>query len=130
MRAEYRWQAVTEMIRLSPHTKQLLLANSARCMQANRHESCIKDSTMQCNMREARNQLSKLVQAALAGEDVVIANKGVPVVRLVKVCTQQFARANPVHGRACQKPRLIGIHPRPMPPSQRYSPAANCHEMT
>ncbi len=30
-------------------------------------------------MLEAKNQLSKLVQAALAGEDVVIANKGVPV---------------------------------------------------
>jgi prevent-host-death family protein len=40
---------------------------------------------MQCNMLEAKNQLSKLVQAALAGEDVVIANNGVPVVRLVKV---------------------------------------------
>ena len=47
---------------------------------------------MQCNMLEARNQLSKLVQAALAGEDVVIANKGVPVVRLVKVGHQDFAR--------------------------------------
>ena len=47
---------------------------------------------MQCNMLEARNQLSKLVQAALAGEDVVIANKGVPVVRLVKVGTQRIAR--------------------------------------
>ena len=40
---------------------------------------------MQCNMLEAKNQLSKLVQAALAGEDVIIANKGVPVVRLVKI---------------------------------------------
>ena len=47
---------------------------------------------MQCNMLEAKNQLSKLVQAALAGEDVVIANKGVPVVRLVKVGAQHFAR--------------------------------------
>ena len=47
---------------------------------------------MQCNMLEAKNQLSKLVQAALAGEDVVIANNGVPVVRLVKVGTQDFAR--------------------------------------
>ena len=42
---------------------------------------------MQCNMLEAKNQLSKLVQAALAGEDAVIANKGVPVVRLVKVAS-------------------------------------------
>lgn len=47
---------------------------------------------MQCNMLEARNQLSKLVQAALAGEDVVIANKGVPVVRLVKVGALDFSR--------------------------------------
>ena len=47
---------------------------------------------MQCNMLEAKNQLSKLVQAALAGEDVVIANKGVPVVRLVRVGHQESAR--------------------------------------
>jgi prevent-host-death family protein len=47
---------------------------------------------MQWNMLEAKNQLSKLVQAALAGEDVVIANKGVPVVRLVKIGTQGQAR--------------------------------------
>ncbi|SBT03952.1 Prevent-host-death family protein [Candidatus Accumulibacter aalborgensis] len=47
---------------------------------------------MQFNMLEAKNQLSKLVQAALAGEDVVIANKGVPVVRLVKVGAQDSAR--------------------------------------
>jgi prevent-host-death family protein len=43
-------------------------------------------------MLEAKNKLSKLVQAALAGEDVVIANKGVPVVRLVKVGSQDFVR--------------------------------------
>ena len=47
---------------------------------------------MQCNMLEAKNQLSKLVQAALAGEEVIIANKGVPVVRLVKVGARDFAR--------------------------------------
>ena len=47
---------------------------------------------MQCNILEAKNQLSQLVQAALAGEDVVIANKGVTVIRLVKVATQEFTR--------------------------------------
>ncbi|MEF8733927.1 MAG: prevent-host-death protein [Candidatus Accumulibacter phosphatis] len=47
---------------------------------------------MQVNMLEARNQLSKLVQAVLAGEDVVIANKGVPVVRLVKIGEPVLAR--------------------------------------
>ena len=47
---------------------------------------------MQCNMLEAKSQLSRLVQAALEGEDVVIANKGVPVVRLVRISAQDFAR--------------------------------------
>jgi prevent-host-death family protein len=47
---------------------------------------------MQCNMLEAKNQLSKLVKAALAGEEVVIANKGVPVVKLIKIGAQDFAR--------------------------------------
>jgi prevent-host-death family protein len=40
---------------------------------------------MQFNILEAKNQLSKLAQAALSGEDVVIAKNGVPVVRLVKI---------------------------------------------
>lgn len=40
---------------------------------------------MQVNMLDAKSQLSKLVKAALAGEDVIIANKGTPAVRLVPV---------------------------------------------
>ena len=47
---------------------------------------------MQVNMLEAKNQLSKLVKAALAGEDVVIANHGKPVVRLVKLADQPRTR--------------------------------------
>ena len=39
---------------------------------------------MQVNMLEAKTHLSKLVEAALRGEEVVIANRGKPVVRLVK----------------------------------------------
>lgn len=38
---------------------------------------------MQVNMLEAKNQLSKLVQAALDGEDVVIAKNGQPVARIL-----------------------------------------------
>ncbi len=34
------------------------------------------------NMHEAKSQLSKLVEEALAGQDVVIARNGVPLVRL------------------------------------------------
>jgi prevent-host-death family protein len=40
---------------------------------------------MQVNMLEAKNQLSRLVKAAQAGEEVIIANHGVPAVRLVAV---------------------------------------------
>lgn len=38
---------------------------------------------MQVNILEAKNQLSKLIKAAEAGEEIIIANRGVPKVRLV-----------------------------------------------
>lgn len=47
---------------------------------------------MQCNMLEAQSQFSKLVQAALKGEDVIIIDKGVPIARLVRIGAQEFAR--------------------------------------
>lgn len=40
---------------------------------------------MQVNILEARNQLSRLLRRAQAGEDVVIANRGEPVARLVPI---------------------------------------------
>jgi len=40
---------------------------------------------MKVNMLEAKSQLSKLVKAALEGEEVVIACNGAPMVRLVPV---------------------------------------------
>ena len=40
---------------------------------------------MQVNVHAAKTQLSKLIEAALAGEDVVIARDSTPVVRLVPV---------------------------------------------
>jgi prevent-host-death family protein len=43
---------------------------------------------MQVNMLEAKTHLSKLVEAVLRGEEVVIANRGKPVVKLVKAGTQ------------------------------------------
>lgn len=38
----------------------------------------------QVNVLEARNNLSRLIDAAAAGEDVVIAKRGKPVVRIIK----------------------------------------------
>lgn len=38
---------------------------------------------MQVNILEAKNRLSELIKSAQAGEEVVIANRGQPVARLV-----------------------------------------------
>jgi len=38
---------------------------------------------MQINIRDAQRRLSRLIKAAQAGEEVVIANRGRPMVRLV-----------------------------------------------
>lgn len=34
---------------------------------------------------EARNNLSRLIEAALAGEDVILTRRGEPVVRIVRI---------------------------------------------
>jgi len=47
---------------------------------------------MQYNMREARKQLSKLVQSVLAGGDVIIARNGIPAARLLMVNTPDAMR--------------------------------------
>jgi len=40
---------------------------------------------MQVNILEAKNRLSQLIKSAQAGEEVVIANRGEPVARLVPI---------------------------------------------
>ena len=49
---------------------------------------------MQVNILEAKNRLSQLVKAALGGEDVVIANRGEPVARLVPAGPAPQAKTN------------------------------------
>ena len=39
---------------------------------------------VQLNMLDAKNQLSRLVKAAMAGEEVIIASHGIAQVRLVR----------------------------------------------
>ncbi|MEO8531532.1 MAG: type II toxin-antitoxin system prevent-host-death family antitoxin [Deltaproteobacteria bacterium] len=45
---------------------------------------------MQYNVHAAKTQLSKLIEAALAGEDVIIAKGSKPVVRLVAIPQSGF----------------------------------------
>ena len=47
---------------------------------------------MKVNMLEAKNQLSRLVKEALAGEEVLIAGNGEPMVKLVPVARQGHLR--------------------------------------
>jgi prevent-host-death family protein len=44
------------------------------------------------DMLEAKSQLSRLIKEALAGEEVVIASKGEPMVRLVPVARKSRLR--------------------------------------
>jgi prevent-host-death family protein len=48
---------------------------------------------MLVNMLEAKTQLSKLVEAVMRGEEVIIANRGKPMVKLVKAEPEAKARA-------------------------------------
>lgn len=45
---------------------------------------------MQFNVHDAKSQLSKLIEAALAGEEVIIARGNKPVVRLVPITPSRF----------------------------------------
>lgn len=55
---------------------------------------------MQVNILEAKNKLSHLVKRAQAGEEVVIANRGVPVVRLCRRKWDQPSRRAKAMGGA------------------------------
>ena len=48
------------------------------------------------NMHQAKTSLSRLVERALAGEDIIIARNGKPVARLVPVASTNSLAA--VHG--------------------------------
>lgn len=55
---------------------------------------------MQINIFEARNRLSQLIKSAQAGEEVVIANRGEPVARLVAVHRKLGRNVQPGSPRA------------------------------
>jgi len=48
---------------------------------------------MVANMHEAKTQLSRLVERALAGEEVLIARAGTPLVRIQPIAPGQARRA-------------------------------------
>jgi prevent-host-death family protein len=62
---------------------------------------------MQVNVLEARNNLSQLIARAAAGEEVVIAKRDVPLVRLVPVSV------GVTYGRGDLIVRWLEDHPLP-----------------
>lgn len=73
-----------------------------------------RESTMQVNVLEAKNRLSELLRSAVRGEEVVIANRGRGVAKLVRLDNQAAtALAEPGHAATFvawleQHPRLEG----------------------
>lgn len=55
------------------------------------------------NIHEAKTTLSKLVEAAEAGEDIVLARAGRPVVRLVPVGASRGIKLDVARGRFPKK---------------------------
>lgn len=75
----------------------------------------IGSHSVQVNMLEAKNLLAELVRAVQAGEEVVIANRGKPVVRLV--LAQEPAAPPARQGSATA---ILGwLRDRPLPPQSR-----------
>jgi len=61
---------------------------------------------MQFTVHTAKSQLSKLIESALQGEDVVIARGKKPVVRLVPVAQSEFMRG-PLKGQLGETPDFL-----------------------
>ena len=77
----------------------------------------IKESIIQVNILEAKNRLSQLIKAMQAGEEVVIANRGEPVARLVPA-TQRTVRSG---GAGNARAVLDWLERHPLPVYARRS---------
>lgn len=74
---------------------------------------------MQVNILEAKNRLSQLIKSARAGEEVIIANRGEPVARLVPAERRKTATTKDSNGRAI----LDWLKANPLPDYARRSAA-------
>jgi prevent-host-death family protein len=72
---------------------------------------------MQINISEAKNRLSRLIKAVQAGEEVVIANRGEPVARLVPARETSAATSGTGSARAV----LDWLERHPLPDYARRS---------
>jgi len=68
---------------------------------------------MQVNILEAKNRLSELIKLAQAGNEVVIANRGEPVVRLMPVARLVHTQATRTENFKPGFLRWLETHPLP-----------------
>ena len=66
---------------------------------------------MKVNVADAKARLSQLIEAALRGDEVVIARRNVPLVRLVVV---EEARTKPRFGKLAGRIRIDGDADAPL----------------
>ena len=65
------------------------------------------------NMHKAKSTLSQLVEAALAGEEVIISRRGIPAVKIIPVAEESEDNLRP-----------IGLGVNPEVPRLTYDPSA------
>src|SRR5262245_13310788 len=70
-----------------------------------------RSGAVQVNILEAKNRLSQLIRLVQAGEEVVIANRGEPVARLVPA--GQSSATTPATGNARTMLSWLEHHPLP-----------------
>lgn len=72
---------------------------------------------MKVNILEAKNRLSQLIKSAQRGEEVIIANRGEPVARLVPTAEAASSEA----GRGSAQAILLWLKDHPLPAYARRS---------
>jgi prevent-host-death family protein len=77
---------------------------------------------MQVNILEAKSPLSQLIKSAQAGEEVIIANRGTPAVRLVPVSPALPTR-EPGWNPGSSREFLAWLQRHPLPDYARRSAA-------
>lgn len=77
---------------------------------------------MQVNILEAKNRLSQLLKSVQAGEEVIIANRGQPVARLVGAGDAAPAAATSASVGSRRGDVVGWMRTHPLPPYARRSP--------